>query len=629
MQKLKKSAFIFIFLLMLYALLRVAFYQLYFSKSNISWSNLKMAAYWGWRMDVGAIFYSNIVFFIYYFFLQDLVFKTKKKLAALLLLSVINLPLLAVNVIDLAYYKFNLRRSTVDLFRVIGDSMPALGTFLKAWWWLFVLFMLLSVISVIVFKRILTQYDDAEKDNYIKYSLLPGLCFLLCSGLLTRGFSDRPVIPSTPLLYLPSQYLSLSANSTITVLYSILKRQTTLKEKNYYTASELDTLFTANQQLHPAVPINKMNVVIFILESFAKEYMDEKDPLRAQTPFLDSLMAESIVCNNAYANGLESNKGLVALLGGIPPFFDEPFYYSSYSNNKIRGIGTLLKEEGYSTNFFMGASYDHFGFARFSKMMGIDNYYSMKDYGNDSHYDGNWGIYDHYFLPYAAREMEKKKSPFLSTIFTISTHFPYKLPDTLKKEFTIKGQSAEQNSMSYLDYSLRLFFEVIKKDPWYSNTLFVFSADHNLYWHTQEKSTLYKVFRIPIFFYLPGQKKHIEITKTVQQLDVIPSILDFIHYDKPFMSFGRSIFDSLSPAIAISHFDDLYQGINSSYIFGYNEKTEQSAYLYNFRSDPALKYDLLNQGQLSGQQAQEIRQHLKAVIQYFNYSMIRNKLYIK
>ena len=147
------------------------------------------------------------------------------------------------------------------------------------------------------------------------------------------------------------------------------------------------------------------------------------------------MVKESIVCNNAYANGMESNKGIVAILEGIPSFFDEPIYYSAYSNNKIRGIGTLLKEEGYSTSFFMGAGYDHFGFAKFSKMMGIDNYYSIDDYGNKDHYDGNWGIYDNYFLPYAATEMTKMKTPFFSALFTISTHYPYKIPDSLKNKF--------------------------------------------------------------------------------------------------------------------------------------------------------------------------------------------------
>jgi phosphoglycerol transferase MdoB-like AlkP superfamily enzyme len=627
MQKTRRAVLIFLYLLLLYSLLRLGFYLLYFSKDDFSGTELETAIYWGCRMDISGIFYLNLVFFIYYFLLQELLFARRRRLVTVTLLSVINLPFLAVNIIDLAYYKFNLRRSTVDLFRVAVDSFQALGAFWKAWWYLFVLFVVLSFVTVIMFNRILKE-SSHNKEGYLKRNLLPCFCFLLVTGLLARGLSGRPIIPSTPLLYLPSQYQSLATNSTITILYSLVKRQTILKEKSYYPVSGLDTVFTIRHQLRSSEPFNKMNVVVFIMESFAKEYTDDRDPLRTRTPFIDSLMAESIVCNYAYANGLESNKGIVALLGGIPPFFDEPFYYSSYCNNGIRGIGTLLKEDGYNTNFFMGAGYDHFGFARFSKMLGIDNYYSMSDYGNNSHYDGNWGIYDHYFLPYAARQLVKKKSPFLSIIFNISTHFPNKLPDSLKAQFTVNGQDSPQNSISYFDYSLRLFFDIIKKESWYKKTIFVFSADHNIYLHGGKKAGLYKSFRIPIFFHLPGQRIHQVKDKPVQQLDIIPTILDILHYKQPFMSFGQPVSDA-GPGIVFNHFGDLYQAIDSSYLFGYNEKTEQPAYLYNFRSDTALAKNLLLKGELPDQHAVKMQERLRAVIQYFNYSMIKNKLYIK
>jgi phosphoglycerol transferase MdoB-like AlkP superfamily enzyme len=627
MQKTRKAALIILWLLLLYSLLRLLFYLLYFSKNDFSGTELVTVIYWGCRMDVSGIFYLNLIFFIYYFLVQDLISARTGRQVTVLLLSVINLPLLAVNFIDLAYYKFNLRRSTVDLFRVAGDSLHALGAFWKTWWYLFVLFIALSFATVKVFNHVLKE-NNHRKDGYLKRNLLPCLCFLLVMGLLARGFSDRPIIPSTPLLYLPAQYQSLATNSTITILYSVVRRQTRLKEKRYFPDSGLDSVFTIRHQLNSAEPFNKMNVVVFIMESFGKEYLDDRDPLRTRTPFIDSMMAESIVCSNAYANGLESNKGIVALLGGIPPFFDEPFYYSSYSNNSFRGIGTLLKEEGYNTNFFMGAGYDHFGFARFSKLLGIDNYYSMNDYGNNSHYDGSWGIYDHYFLPFAASQLIKKQSPFLCVIFNISTHFPYKLPDSLKAQFTIKGQGSPQNSISYYDYSLRLFFDIIKKESWYKKTIFVFTADHNVFLHGREKASLYKNFSIPIFFHLPGQRIHQAKDKPVQQLDIIPTVLDLLHYKQPFMSFGQPVSDT-GRGIVINHFGDLYQAIDSSYLLGYNEKTEQPAYLYNFKSDTALVKNLLLKGELPDQHAVKMLEHLRAVIQYFNYSMIKNKLYIK
>src|ERR1700704_974451 len=103
MQKIKKAGFILIFLLLLYALLRLIFYQLYFSKNNMSWAELGTIIYWGWRIDISGIFYGNLVFFVYYFLLHGILFNRQQKLMAVVLLSVINLPLLAVNIIDLAY----------------------------------------------------------------------------------------------------------------------------------------------------------------------------------------------------------------------------------------------------------------------------------------------------------------------------------------------------------------------------------------------------------------------------------------------------------------------------------------------------------------------------------------------
>src|SRR5450631_3351076 len=101
MQKLRKSVLIVVFLLALYALLRLIFYKLYFISNNLPTAELESVFYWGLRTDITGIFYSNLVFFVYYFLFYDILFARKKKTIAVLLLSVINLPLLAVNIIDL------------------------------------------------------------------------------------------------------------------------------------------------------------------------------------------------------------------------------------------------------------------------------------------------------------------------------------------------------------------------------------------------------------------------------------------------------------------------------------------------------------------------------------------------
>lgn len=633
MRKIEKALYILLVLLLFYSMLRLAFYFTYFKNSPIAAGGMLKIIYWGIRLDFTALFYLNFFFFLYHFFIHDLLSMRAGNVISIVLLGVLNIPLLAVNFIDLAYYRFNLRRSTVDLFLVISDSLSALGAFWAQYWYLFLIFVATMIGLMWIMMKIVRMKSGSTKswreNYYILRNALPGIVFLLIMGLLARGVGNRPILPSTPLLYIPAQYLPLVSNSTITLFYSLLKRQTRLPVKNYFSDQELDTLFTIRRQYAHKLPFEKKNIVFFILESFSREYVDKTDPRVAKTPFLDSLMAESVVCTNAFANGRESNKGIVGLLAGIPPFLDEPFFYSNYNNNRLRGLGTILKEEGYSSNFFMGAAYDHFGFAKFLQMIGIDNYYSEKDYGRREHHDGNWGIYDHYFLPYAGRVMNEKQNPFLAVIFTISTHYPFKLPDTLKARFSIPGQHPTQNSISYLDYSLALFFEQIKQASWYKNSLFVFAADHNVAWHYREKAALYRNFEIPIFFHMPHSGVQKEISMPVQQFDIVPTILDLLHYGKPFMSFGYSIYDTVSQRVVVNNTHNVYQALDSSWLMGYDEREEKPVYFYNYRTDPELNNNLLADSSFPRKEATQLDKHLKAVLQRFNNSLIRDQLYVK
>src|SRR3990170_35005 len=137
---------------------------------------------------------------------------------------------------------------------------------------------------------------------------------------------------------------------------------------------------------------------------------------------------KSMVCTNSFENGHESAKGVVAALASIPPFLDEPFYMSDYNSIPFNGIGTILKKEGYQTNFFLGADEDHFNFGKLCRMIGIDNYYSKEDYNHPEHDDGTWGIYDEYFFQNFAEKMSGNPTPFLSVLYNISSHPPFAIP---------------------------------------------------------------------------------------------------------------------------------------------------------------------------------------------------------
>ena len=502
MRRVKTVLQLLMLLLVIYTLLRVCFWQAHFSK-NVNAGTLGKIFYWGLRLDLSAIILINIPLWIYLLFIEPVVkFRKTSIVIGLILLMISNLPFLALNIIDLAYFSFNLRRSTIDLLDVLPESEHAWNMFLSRFWYLIFFFLALSFLLWVIARVILRSMAyqaERNKDHNRKGSMIVGICLLAIFMLLVRGWAARPLSPATPLLHLPAQYQPLSENSTITFLYSTVRHQSSLQEKKYFSESTLDSVFNIRRQYASTIPFEKKNIIVFVLESFSNSLIAKNSPLKAKTPFLDSLMTKSIVCENAYANGLESNKGLVALLAGIPPLMDEAYYHSAYSNNTFRAIGTMLKEKGYTTNFFMGASPDHFGFGKLCRITGIDHYYSEKEYGNANDHDGTWGIFDHKFLPYAASVIKLNNKPSFSVIFNVSSHHPFKLPREVESAVRVPGQNAEQNSVTYVDYSIRVFFDSIKTTEWYKNSIFVFVADHALTWDIKPRKVLYSAFQIPFF----------------------------------------------------------------------------------------------------------------------------------
>jgi phosphoglycerol transferase MdoB-like AlkP superfamily enzyme len=623
MNRIKRAAAILLLLLLIYSLLRTAFYFFYFKHDALSFITLSKMFYWGLRIDLTILFFLNLPFLIWYLFIERYVPRRLWRVAGLSLLLLPNILMLAVNVIDLAYFRFINRRSTVDLLYVAGDSLDGLGSMVIAYWYLF-LFFGVAVVSLFIAGKKCLYVKEADKKGNTPAAYAIAVCALVVMGVVARGVGGRPILPATPLLYFPAQYQPLVNNSSYTFLYSLLKRQQQLTLKKYYPEPVLDSLFTIERQYNHTTPFVKKNVVVFILESFSAALLQPGNRYRAHTPFLDSIIAQSTWCANGYANALMSNQGIVSILASLPPLLDEPYFHSVYSNNVIRGLGTLLKEQGYRTHFFMGAGPDHFGFGKFCRMIGIDQYHSGNDYNDNRYHDGHWGIYDHKFMPFAAGVLNREKKPFLSVLFNLSSHDPYVLPADLRQRFDYPGQAAFQKSVAYVDYSLRLFFDSVKQTDWFRNTLFVFTADHTNYETLGNTKNGFTAYRIPIFLFDPAEPVYKLINKPVQQLDLVPTILDRLHYSQPFMAFGRSVDDTAANYL-ITRPGSLVQVMDSAGLLGYNPLSDQPVYLYHPHEDPALQRNLLGDSRYAGE-SQRLERYLRAIVQRYNNSLIKNRL---
>ena len=296
---------------------------------------------------------------------------------------------------------------------------------------------------------------------------------------------------------------------------------------------------------------------------------------------------------------------------------------SSYAINEVYGLPKILKDNGYQTSFFHGAFNGSQNFDQYCKVAGFDAYYGKNEYEGPEAFDGRWGIFDEEFLQYFSGKMTQFKQPFFTTLFTISSHNPYIIPEKHKGKFP-KGSTKIQETIAYSDFALKRFFETASKQDWYKNTLFVVVADHTSAEPTEDKyKTNVGKFRIPILFFDPSNPEMVgKNMKNLQQIDVMPSVLDYLNIDTKMISYGKSY--QSEKDFVVYYLDNIYHYISGDFYLAFDGK--KSLGLYNFKKDELLKTNLIKTDK---NKANEMESFIKAYIQSFNERLIGNKLTIK
>ena len=390
----------------------------------------------------------------------------------------------------------------------------------------------------------------------------------------------------TPIKNLPdgTTAQTLQANGTAASASIRTKEGPALQDSHFVPALQLEEGATVG---------SKRNIVILIVESFAAENMSFLNPELPEslTPFLDSLSREGLLCTNAFANGRKSIDAVPSILASMPSLITS-FAVTPYATNDLNGLPDILKEMGYYCAFLHGAPNNSMGIRAVSHLCGVDNYYGKTEFGDDSKFDGAWGIWDEYFLPFAANTISTFKEPFCASIFTLSSHHPFKLPKEYEGVFP-QGATDLQRVTPYTDMSLRKFFEQARKSDWYKNTIFVITPDHStLTGHAPKYKTPIWSTSIPIIFYAPGFIKPGRYNAPVQQLDIMPTLLGLLNYNKPYFAFGRDLNrDSTLQPFVINYGTNQFQLIQGDTLLVRDNKSLVAAYYY--KTDSLLLNNLL------------------------------------
>ena len=544
------------------------------------------------------------------------------------------------NLVDTVYFPYTGCRSTLQVLTEFNGegSGQMISIILKSLVdnWYLVLFYI--VLVLLLCRLIVTPVILRYRKTYMYY--LVRICILALSlicivGGIRGGLAHnvRPITMSNAYQYVntPAQAAAI-LNTPFCVIRTLGNED--MNVPSYFDEQELESIYSPVITPDSTAVFRPLNVVVFILESFGSEYIGAMNPdkhgIHDCTPFIDSLISRSLTFETSLANGRKSIDAMPSVLAGIPMLKDHLFLTPTIMSKEISGLAKELGHKGYYSAFFHGADNGSMGFQSFSRVIGYNDYFGMEDfvkkpeYGGNTVFDGYWAIWDEEFLQFMCDKMGSFKEPFLASAFTASSHHPYNVPERYQAIFPNEGNLLIYRGIRYSDNALRLFFEKASKQPWFNNTLFVLTADHtNLSEHPDYQSD-YGTFRVPVIFYCPADSLQGRRSGIAQQSDIYPSVLGYLGYDRPFISFGQNLFstpDSMTWAANLQN--GLYSYYRGDYVLQFDGENETG--LFAYKQDPTLKQNLKG---TQPEIEQEITKKLKALIQQYLEYMTTKSLVV-
>jgi phosphoglycerol transferase MdoB-like AlkP superfamily enzyme len=594
-----------------------------------TWGEIFYYATMALRFDLSSLCYINSLYIIIAALGYPFRHTRSFFIASWIAFCIPNLIWLLIEIGDIGFYRFQLRRMIFSDTSLIINTLDLFPKLIFRYWYL----TLAGVVTVYAIHRGFTFFSNRPNgnDNSVSVfdfsvrnikrsivSLLLSAAVIIIGG--RGGLQLRPINNLSAATYVKNpKWSAFLLNSGFSILSTSQR-----KGVEHIDFFDEDTLNAAYSLVQPVPPpdssFHPLNVVVIALEGFSKEYSSRYNKHQGFMPFLDSLSDFSYTCEATFANAHRSTYGIAAIAAGIPCMMDDAFMFSPYQNNSVESIASLLKKKGYSTAFFHGSKPGSMGLDRFARSMSYDIFEDMSQYPNSQDFDGNWGIFDRPYLQYVCKRFKEMPKPFHGFVFTLSSHEPYTVEEDFKRQYA--QLDPLDRAVLYSDDALRRFFNSVKEESWFNETLFVITADHVGTIIHPEYQTFAGRYQVPILYYLPKEKgKKSAMKKVTQQIDILPTTMDFLHYDMPYKAFGRSIFSTKKQYAFVKDLWYGYQIMDERYVL--SETEGNVSVLFDYKNDPLQKSNLK---EASPTLRDSMLKLLKIRIQRHHQTMLKNEL---
>jgi len=455
------------------------------------------------------------------------------------------------------------------------------------------LFVFISIIFIRIYKhKVHSKLPIIKAKNSIKkfalsIIVLPFLLGVLLLGI-RGGFQPIPVNLSDA--YFTNKIIlnDIAVNPNWNILQSILKSESSFEGNPYekYSDEEVESFMAslyANKEDTSVSILNSEspNIVFILLESWSADNVESLGGLDGITPNFKVLEKEGLLFTDFYSNGWTSDQGMSSIFSSFPVF---PYVVVINQSDKARKLPCLnksLAEKGYHSSYFFGGQLTYGNIKGYLLTQGFDVVKDENDYQDLP--SGALGAHDEFMFSQFKQELKLLPEPFMSTLFTISSHSPFDFPAEHKLSFNHKDDKYV-NSVAYTDKCLGNFMESVKQEDWYANTLFVIVADHSHSSPISRRVAQKERYKIPMLWMgevLREQYRGKQHKKMGSHIDITPSILAQLNINNKAYHFGNNLFNPTAKSVVPYAFHKGYGLIrpNANYAFSesYNKIFESRA----------------------------------------------------
>ena len=430
-------------------------------------------------------------------------------------------------------------------------------------------FILWTALMVWCYNRWVVGWFDGEKLAWRKALLWTPVVILLggMDFVAVRGGVSASVANISKVYFSSNMFLNHAAtNPVFSFLRSLGKTEDFSKEYPFFTDEECAAKFeairgngnepTAVQQV---LKTKRPNVVVVLMESFARTIMDTEETGERVMPHLDRLKEEGIWFENFFANSFRTDRGEVAVLSGFPAQTKVSIMKLPGKSRNLPSLARSLGRMGYSTHFYYGGDLNFTDQSSYMYATGWQKLTWQKDLKFDRA-PANWGWDDEVMCDYFADQViakSKTGQPFLAGFLTLSSHTPFDVPYA-------KFEHKMLNAAAFTDECLGRMIDKLKASSAWDNLLIVMVADHG---YPYPESLMYNEplrHRIPMIWTGGAVAEHRVVEDYASQIDICATILgqmDLAHDD---FDYSKDIFaEDQSPKFAYYAFDNGFGVVDS------------------------------------------------------------------